>query len=125
MSGLPAVELRAESPAARSCNCWFRFYLISRRAPAVSPLHLFRYDASRFRGHSHPHSEKSFSNWGTWAHTPFSFLFVMLINCGWYRKPAAASVASKRWASPRNLARSASVVASVIDLYSALKASDL
>src|SRR5690242_18035073 len=60
--------------------------------------------------------EKSFSNCGTSFQTPFSFLLVMVINCGWNRKPATASVASMRWASPSSLARPASSGVVTMDL---------
>ena len=40
----------------------------------------------------------------------------MVIHCGWNRKPATASVASIRWASPSSLARSASAGVLMIDL---------
>jgi len=35
--------------------------------------------------YSHAHVEKSFSYCGTSFQTPFSFLLVMVISCGWYR----------------------------------------
>jgi hypothetical protein len=35
--------------------------------------------------YSHAHVEKSFSYWGTSFQTPFSFLLVMVISCGWYK----------------------------------------
>jgi hypothetical protein len=64
--------------------------------------------------HSQDQLEKSFSNCGTSFQTPFSFLLMIVIHCGWNRKPAAASVASMRWASPSSLARSASFGVSTI-----------
>ena len=32
--------------------------------------------------HSQAHSEKSLAYSGTWAHTPFNFLFAIVISCG-------------------------------------------
>ncbi|MGY3599875.1 hypothetical protein ACVIGB_007924 [Bradyrhizobium sp. USDA 4341] len=61
-----------------------------------------------YQNYSQAQVEKSFSNCGTSFHTPFSFLLAIVINCGWNRKPATASVASIRCASPSSFARPAS-----------------
>src|SRR5207248_2812801 len=51
--------------------------------------------------------DRSLQKIGMSFHSPLTFLLATVTHCGWYRKPCTQSSASRRWASPSSLARSA------------------
>jgi hypothetical protein len=68
---------------------FFVFLFWTRKINGLSPMGRGRSCSVRFdltrRPYSQDQVEKSFSYCGTSFQTPFSFLLVMVISCGWYR----------------------------------------
>src|SRR6185369_6260667 len=67
---------------------------------------------------------RSFTKIGMSFHKPFTSFFATVGNCGWNRKPLAASAASSFCASPSSLARSFGLPVVLILSYTSLKALD-